>query len=649
MTEIRTAAKDLVAELSSFEEQWFSFESGFTDDAPTPSLEIGDFDFEPIKGLLNGLRLGRVCTLPRYLKGVSQYKTPVEYTIVNLTPDLEHKFDFSKEGCTLLVEELCDWKVEIRPCGEVGASVQHSFKPTGRRGGVWLAHKSYPQHGDYIVNLPEEYGEYTMDCFRSHVDLFENERLVDRVPVRYSLEELFPFDKNQVSMLKGDSVFSLPTPIMHQNSLRWFSSNNVEVAHHVPRDVDETTYYLKGWCKDEEQWMQVIDDNENPVTWNINVTDWDFQAIIDSIRFQVSGDAQGIFLRGEWEIKGKLPSTIRWSMVASESRDGFSVEIRRNTIDIRCNATNGYSTPVEFKIDGFDDVANRTFEFPSQVDFGAEALDCIAITLITRDGNIIGIDYDATKIPEGLTKMIHLWVGENYSIEIYPDEHKTVRLSSPIQAASVLAEASWHPYGRVIKQELTMVNEKATQPSAYALGKHNRYLTWHRKLVELINQTPTEDPLEHHLVSMNTELELDGIHEATIRPLLFQFHEDGETTVHKLTPFNSTYETLQPYCIVYNENDESLAVLRLNDDELCDIEFNDDFEIGPNGGLMFRKSGHYIYATQPKGYVYFDVDTPKQRMTGNHEPIVDYSLYNASNGNGGFGRRYTKVVCIEVV
>ena len=641
MTEIHTNSKGLVAELRSFEEQWFSFEVGYTDDAPTPSVETGDFDFEPIKELLNMSRLGMVCSLPRYVKGVSQYKMPVEYTIVNLNPELEAEFQFDQETCTLLVEDPCEWTVEIRPLDENGASEKHSFKPTGKGGKVWLAHKSYPVH-DYSLNLPEEYGNYTMDCFRTHVDFYENERLVGRVPVRYPMQELFYFDDNQVSVLGGDSVISLPTPIMHQDSLKWFSSDNLEVTQHLPHKIGETTYYLKGWCRDKKQWIQVIDDNEDPVTWNINVTDWDFQAIIDSISFQLSGDEKGILITGDWDVKGKLPSTIRWDMVIAECMDGFSVEIRSHTIDIRCNATNGYSTPVEFQIDGFNDVAIRTFEFPSQSDFGAEEFDCITIKLITRDGNIIGIDYDTTKLPEGLTKSIMLSIGANYSIEISLHEHKTVRLSSPIKTASIVAEASWHPYGRVIKKQLTMVTEKATQPSPYALGEHKKYLAWHPELVCLSNQAPTRGTLEHRLVSVNTELELDGIQDATLRPLIFQFHEGEETTVHKLTPFDSTYEEPQPYCIVYDDFNENLAYLQLKNEELRDIEFNDDFEIGPNGGLTFRKSGHYIYARQQTGYVYFDVNTPKQRMTGNHEPIVDEDKW-------WFGRRYYTVVIIEVV
>ena len=641
MTEIHTTSKGLVAELRSFEEQWFSFEGGYTDDAPTPSLETGDFDFEPIKELLNSSRLGIMCTLPRYIKGVSQYKMPAEYTIVNLNPELEDDFQFDQETCTLLIENPSEWTIEIRPLDDNGPSVKHSFKPTGKGGKVWLAHKSYPVD-DYSVNLPEEYGSYTMDCFRTHVDFYENERLVGRVPVRYQLHKLFPFDNNQVSVLRGDSVIFLPTPYLHQDSLKWFSSDNVEAAQHVPHKIGETTYYLKGWCRDKEQWMQVIDDNEDPVTWNINVTDWDFQAIIDSISFQPSGDEKGIFITGKWDVKGKLPSTIRRDMVIAGCMDGFSVEIRSHTIDIRCDATNGYSASVRFQIDGFDDLANRTFEFPSERDFGVEALDCIAIKLITRDGNIIGIDYDTTKLPEGLTKSIILTIGANYSIEISLHEHKTVRLSSTIQTASIVAEASWHPYSRVIKQQLTMVTEKTTQPSPYALGEHKKYLAWHPELVFLSNQAPTRGILEHRLVSVNTELELDGIQDATVRPLIFQFHEGEETTVHKLTPFDSTYEEPQPYCIVYNEFDENLAYLQLKDKELLDIEFNDDFEIGPNGGLTFRKSGHYIYARQPTGYVHFDVDTPKQRMTGNHEPIVD-------EDNWYFGRRYYTVVIIEVV
>ena len=167
---------------------------------------------------------------------------------------------------------------------------------------------------------------------------------------------------------------------------------------------------------------------------------------------------------------------------------------------------------------------------------------------------------------------------------------------------------------------------------------HNEYLTWHPKLVDLINQTSTKDPLEHRLVSVNTELELDGIHEASLRPLIFQFHKGGDTTVHKLTPFDSTYEEPQPYCIVYDEFDEDLVNLQLNDDELQGIEFNADFQIGPNGGLMFRKSGHYICAIQPTSYVL----RPKGRTTGDHEPIVDIDKWY-------FGRRYETVVIIEVV
>ena len=55
--------------------------------------------------------------------------------------------------------------------------------------------------------------------------------------------------------------------------------------------------------------------------------------------------------------------------------------------------------------------------FPSERDFDGEALDRIAISLISRDGNIIAIDYDTTDLPEGLTKTIHLWAGSKYAIE----------------------------------------------------------------------------------------------------------------------------------------------------------------------------------------------------------------------------------------
>ena len=648
MTEIHTTSKGRVAELRSFEEKWFSFEGAFTGDAPTPSLEVGGFDFEPIKELLNSLKLGIMCTLPRFLKGDSQYRTPVEFTIVNQNPELEAKFHFDQNASTLLVEELCEWTVEIRALDENSTSILHSFEPTGKGDNVvWLAHWSFYRREDIIIDR-EKYGEYQLDSFCSCIDLYEDERLVGRVPVRYPLEELFSNHKNQISVLRGDNAISLPTPEMHHESLRWFSPDTDEVAtQYLPQEVGEITYYLKGWCEDEEQWIQVIDDKEMPVTWNIKVRDWDFQAFIDSIEFRLSGDENGILITGKWGTKGRLPSTIRWNMVAAETMDGFSVEIRQDSIDIRCDATNGYSAPIKFQINGFDDVAERTFDFPSDIDFGAEALDCIAVTFITRDSNIIAIDYDTTQLPEGLTKTIHLWVGTNYGIEIYPNEHKTVRLDRPLQTASIFAETSWHPYGKAVKQELTMVVEKVTQPSPYALGMHDEYLAWHPQLKGLNNQTPSELDLDYHLVSVNAELELDDVHDITLRPILFQFHDDGETTVHKLTTFDSTYETQQPYCIFYNENDVSLTVLRLNDDQLFDIELNDDFEIGPNGGLKFRKPGHYIYAVQPTGYVYFD--TPKFRRTGNHEPIVDYRLYNASNGNAGFGRRYTTVVCIEVV
>ena len=115
MIEIRTDGRGAVAELRSFEEQWFNFESGYTEDVTTPTLENGGFDFEPIKELLNTLKLGIMCTLPQLLKGDSQYKTPVEYTIVNLNPELEEKFQFNQEACTLLVEELCSGRSKSDP------------------------------------------------------------------------------------------------------------------------------------------------------------------------------------------------------------------------------------------------------------------------------------------------------------------------------------------------------------------------------------------------------------------------------------------------------------------------------------------------------------------------------------------------------
>ena len=86
---------------------------------------------------------------------------------------------------------------------------------------------------------------------------------------------------------------------MH-HGLRWFSPDTDEVAtQYLPQEVGEITYYLKGWCKDEEQWIQVIDDKEMPVTWNIKVRDWDFQAFIDSIAFRRSGDENGILITGK--------------------------------------------------------------------------------------------------------------------------------------------------------------------------------------------------------------------------------------------------------------------------------------------------------------------------------------------------------------
>ena len=111
------------------------------------------------------------------------------------------------------------------------------------------------------------------------------------------------------------------------------------------------------------------------------------------------------------------------------------------------------------------------------------------------------------------------------------------------------------------------------------------------------------------------------------------FQEISIDKINKITGMDITFVTNT------DSDTEALALLK----ELgLPFKKNDDFEIGPNGGLTFRKSGHYIYARQPTGYVHFDVDTPKQRMTGNHEPIVD-------EDNWYFGRRYYTVVIIEVV
>ena len=132
-----------------------------------------------------------MCTLPRFVKGDSQYRTPVEFTIVNLNPELEAKFQFDQEASTLLIQELCEWTVEIRAIDENGTSVIHSFRPTGMEDDlVWLAHWPFYRREDLGFDR-EKYGEYQLDSFCSRIDLYEDERLVGRLPVRYPLEELF--------------------------------------------------------------------------------------------------------------------------------------------------------------------------------------------------------------------------------------------------------------------------------------------------------------------------------------------------------------------------------------------------------------------------------------------------------------------------
>jgi len=632
MTKIHTEKKIFVAELRSFEEQWFNFESGFSDAVTTPTIEVGDFDYNPIKEVLDIMKFGIPCILPRFLKGDSQYKTPVEYSIVNLNPELQDKFQFDQKTCTLLVEEPLEWIVEIRPYGEENSSVQHSFKPKGRSGGVWFAHRSYSFTGNIPANLPGKNGNYEMDKFRSHIDFYENERLVDRMPVRYPLEELFPYEKNQVSMFRGDQVFCLPKPDFHHESLRWFSSENIEVTQHEPREVSNTLYYLKGWCRDTEQWIQVIDEQEAPVTWNIIVNDWSLQSIIDAIQFQFSADAQGVFWSGKWNKEGAMPSVVQLNKVTAKSNDGFSVDILEHTIEIRCTGIYGFSTSVEFQVDGFDDVAKRTFEFPPDRNFDGEALDCISITLITRDCRIVAIDYNTTDLREGLTNSIRLSVGTNYALEIYPDEHKTIQLDSALQIAPIFAEPSWHPYGWNIKHELTKVTEKVTKPSQFS-SEHKKYIAWHPELVNPSNHASHRG----HLISANTELELNDIHDIERRPILFQFHEDGQTTVYKLLPFDITYEEPQPYYIVYDEGMNDLNTLQINDDEFQ----NGEKFFGPKGGLFFDDPGHYIVAIQPSPQSNV-VLRNSGKVTANHEPLVDEE-------NWHFGRRYTSIVCIEVV
>ena len=133
-------------------------------------------------------------------------------------------------------------------------------------------------------------------------------------------------------------------------------------------------------------------------------------------------------------------------------------------------------------------------------------------------------------------------------------------------------------------------------------------------------------------------MELDGIHDATLRPLLFQFHEDGQTTVHKLMPFDSTYTEPQPFYIVYDESRDDLDALRINDSE---FQSGDKF-FGPKGGLRFSEPGHYIVAVQPHDGENIVLGGPRNRRSADRSPVVDHDKWH-------YGRRYTKVVCIEVV
>ena len=78
-----------------------------------------------------------------------------------------------------------------------------------------------------------------------------------------------------------------------------------------------------------------------------------------------------------------------------------------------------------------------------------------------------------------------------------------------------------------------MVVEKVTQPSPYALGMHDEYLAWHPQLKGLNNQTPSELELDYHLVSVTQNWNW-MVSTILLFVHFFQFHDDGETTVHKL-------------------------------------------------------------------------------------------------------------------
>ena len=146
--------------------------------------------------------------------------------------------------------------------------------------------------------------------------------------------------------------------------------------------------------------IQVIDDNEMPVTWNIKVEIGTF--VITPSHSDVRATKRHFMTE-----MGTKESLLHysWNMVAAETMDGFSVEIRQDSIDIRCDATNGYSAPLSFN-QWIDDVAERTLT-PSDRDFGAEALD-IAVTFITETVTS-SIDYDTNS--RRVDQTIHLWVG----------------------------------------------------------------------------------------------------------------------------------------------------------------------------------------------------------------------------------------------
>jgi hypothetical protein len=441
----------------------------------------------------------------------------------------------------------------------------------------------------------------------SVVPLMKNSVHVHTMQVRYHSSRLFN-EVLEISCFQDEPPVDLPTPLMHQENLSWFDTNEVVKLEHTTSSCGETTYALKG-INARGELSEIVDESGELLRCHVSTLKWDFNEIAQrDIRVEHFEIDDSVVMRVRLPRPREYPGHLLEGLVHSLSPDeGFQVERSEEghhhiAYYVKLTSSGEYSTTLTLASATYDVHAEVEVHFDEALDFSEQTLSEVEIRAFVAKNRVIAIEY-STQLAE-LEHMsrfkLQLLLNDKYLMCLYPNQSK---LLFPIHSRPILGDfclvAPWHPYFsrvefvpkiEIVHLEYSVDEFTLQRPElvAWKPTLHQRM-----KLRAEGTRPPSKETFKHRISRVGEGIELGDIHSEHFYPVIIAFPYNHPPGVFTMFDLDANYYIGESGTLTLFEDEDKPLILPRGD-------WVDGRRLFlQNGDVVFKKPGVYILALCP--------------------------------------------------